>query len=148
MPVFGTVRRHGDRSPPHGRTGTCGRDELPPGSPQPLFACRPPMRGDGESMHAVLGGGDKGDSSGSWRVRISQPCSRHPTPLGRDLCIEGKAQIARCGAQSYRVAKALLAGSALRRARLLAWVASWAAPAWNWEKVIVPADCVAMVMPR
>src|SRR5690606_26831336 len=46
------------------------------------------------------------------------------------------------------VAKAWVAVSALRRARLVACMASWAAPEWNWEKVTRCASWVAMVTPR
>src|SRR3546814_16456455 len=46
------------------------------------------------------------------------------------------------------VAKALAEVSVLRRARLVACLASWAAPEWNWEKVTRLLSWVAMVTPR
>ncbi len=48
-----------DRSSSHGRLGTCGRGKAPTRLTPPLFACRPPMRGDGHEFNRAGAAGDK-----------------------------------------------------------------------------------------
>jgi hypothetical protein len=56
VPVFGTVPviAHDGRSPRAAGTRTCARGKTHARLTPPLFACRPPMRSDGEIMRAVL----------------------------------------------------------------------------------------------
>src|SRR5690554_3794720 len=88
MPVFGTVRRHGDRSSPHGRTGTCGRDELPPGTPHHCSPAGRPCGVMGSIMREVWGTGRRWMSPFGWPA-LCAGAAPHPHSLptrGREVC--------------------------------------------------------------